>query len=352
MICTEEPTVLSLDPEENFVETSQVRNLTERALSYLKAGYPVHFSGLAGTGKTTLAMHVARKLGQPTMLIFGDDEFGSSDLIGGEHGYRSRRVIDRFISRVLKTEEDVSTRWVRPPKGILLTGPPGCGKTLLAKALAAESELNFISIKGPELMSKYVGESERGIREIFRKAKQAAPAILFFDEVDSLVPQRSAGVGDSLVAERVISQFLTELDGIEELKGVLVLAATNRPDLVDPALLRPGRFDLILELPMPDEKSRQMIFRVHTREKPLAQDVDPEELAREAGGFTGAEIEAVCQEAAMRAIREAIQLKADPEISVTMRHFRAALNYMKARKGPYAPSEPLIESRRRAGENQ
>ncbi len=270
--------------------------------------------------------------------------------VGGLDEIKKRLI--EAVEWPLKHAELFSQARIRPPRGILLTGPPGCGKTLLAKALAAESELNFISIKGPELMSKYVGESERGIREIFRKAKQAAPAILFFDEVDSLVPQRSAGVGDSLVAERVISQFLTELDGIEELKGVLVLAATNRPDLVDPALLRPGRFDLVLELPMPDEKTRRMIFRVHTKEKPLAQDVDLEMPVKEADGFTGAEIEAVCQEAAMRAIREAIELKADPKVSVTMRHFRAALDYMKARKGPCVPFEPLAKSRRRAGENQ
>jgi transitional endoplasmic reticulum ATPase len=220
---------------------------------------------------------------------------------------------------------------VRPPKGILLTGLPGCGKTLLVKALAAESEVNFISVKGPELMSKYVGESERGIREIFRKAKQAAPTILFFDEIDSVVPRRGAGGGDSLVAERVISQFLTELDGIEELKGVLVVAATNRPDLVDAALLRPGRFDLILELPLPDEKSRQMIFHVHTRGKPVAKDVDLNRLAKEAEGFTGADMEAVCREAAMEAIREAIHAKHPSLVSFTMKHFQTALAHLKAR---------------------
>ncbi|MGA2483203.1 MAG: CDC48 family AAA ATPase [Candidatus Acidiferrales bacterium] len=270
--------------------------------------------------------------------------------VGGLDEIKKRLI--EAVEWPLKHAELFAQARVRPPKGILLTGPPGCGKTLLAKALAAESELNFISIKGPELMSKYVGESERGVREIFRKAKQAAPAILFFDEIDSLVPQRSAGGGDSLVAERVISQFLTELDGIEELKGVLVLAATNRPDLVDPALLRPGRFDLVLELPMPDEQVREMIFRVHAKGKPLARDVDLKWLAKEAGEFTGAEVEAVCQEAAMRAIREAIERKADAKISLTMIHFRAALDYMKARKGPYAPFELFAESRRRARENQ
>jgi transitional endoplasmic reticulum ATPase len=223
---------------------------------------------------------------------------------------------------------------------------------LLVRALAAESEVNFISIKGPELMSKYVGESERGIREIFRKAKQAAPVILFFDEIDSVVPHRGAGGGESQVAERVISQFLTEMDGIEELKGVLVIAATNRPDRIDAALLRPGRLDLIFELPKPDEKSRQMIFRVHTKGKPLAQDVDLELLAKKAEGFSGAEIEAVCQDAAMRAIRKAIGPKANPEISLTMGHFGAALDSMKARQGPCAPIGPLAGAHGRMAENQ
>ena len=269
--------------------------------------------------------------------------------VGGLDEIKKRLI--EAVEWPLKHAELFAQARIRPPKGILLTGPPGCGKTLLAKALATESEVNFISIKGPELMSKYVGESERGIREVFRKAKQAAPAILFFDEVDSLVPHRSAGAGDSLVAERVISQFLTELDGIEELKGVLVVAATNRPDLVDPALLRPGRFDLVLELPMPDEKSRQMIFRVHTKEKPLAQDVDLQMLAREAEELTGADIEAVCQEAAMKAIREVIELEGNPKVSVTRRHFRAALDCLRARKEPCASFESLTESRRRASEN-
>ncbi len=191
----------------------------------------------------------------------------------------------------------------RPPKGILLHGAPGTGKTLLAKAVATESRANFISVKGPQLMSKWVGEAERGVREVFKRAKQAAPSIIFFDEIDALAPRR--GLGDaSGVAERVISQLLTELDGIEELRGVVVLAATNRLDMLDPALLRPGRFDLLIELPLPDEGGRLEIFRIHTRGKPLMGDVDLLRLARQSEGCAGAEIEAICRKATMLAIRE------------------------------------------------
>ncbi len=270
--------------------------------------------------------------------------------VGGLDEIKKRLI--EAVEWPLKHADLFARAKMRPPKGILLTGPPGCGKTLLVKALAAETEVNFISVKGPELMSKYVGESERGIREIFRKAKQAAPAILFFDEIDSVVPHRGAGGMDSQVTERVISQFLTEMDGIEELKGVLVVAATNRPDRIDAALLRPGRFDLILPLTVPDEKSRHMIFQVHSKGKPLARDVALGTLAKEAHGFTGADIEAVCQEAAMIAISEAIESKTAPELSLAMRHFRTALDHMKARKGPCAPSELFADSRRGTGQNQ
>jgi transitional endoplasmic reticulum ATPase len=193
---------------------------------------------------------------------------------------------------------------IRPPKGILLHGPPGTGKTLLAKALARESEANFISVKGPQLLSMWVGESERGVREVFRKGRQAAPCILFFDELDALAPQRGGGGAGGQVTERVVSQLLTELDGIEELKGVLVLAATNRLDRLDPALLRPGRFDLLVELPMPDRQARRAILEVHTGSMPLAEDVKLESLAAETEGLTGADLQALCREAAMLAIRE------------------------------------------------
>jgi transitional endoplasmic reticulum ATPase len=191
---------------------------------------------------------------------------------------------------------------VRPPKGILLHGPPGTGKTLLAKAVARESEANFIAIKGPQLMSMWVGESERGVREVFRKARQAAPCIIFLDEIDALAPRR--GGGDTQATERVVSQLLSELDGIEELRGVVVLAATNRLDRLDPALLRPGRFDFLVELPRPDRDARLAIFRVHTRKMPLADDVDLGPLADRTESAVGADIEGICHRAGLLAIRK------------------------------------------------
>ena len=195
---------------------------------------------------------------------------------------------------------------VRPPKGLLLTGPPGCGKTLVAKAVANESQVNFISVKGPALMSKYVGESEQAVREMFKTARQAAPCIIFLDEIEALLPARGAGGGDSHVSERVLSQFLAELDGIEELKGVLVLGATNRLDLMDVAVLRPGRFDEIVELPLPGEADRREIFAVHLQGKPLAKIISAKELAARTDGLSGAEIAAVCSKAALSAIRRAV----------------------------------------------
>lgn len=192
---------------------------------------------------------------------------------------------------------------VKPPKGILLTGPPGCGKTLVAKAVAKESRVNFISVKGPALLSKYVGESEKAVREVFRKARQAAPCIVFFDEIDALLPTRSGLGSDSHVSERVLSQFLTELDGLEELKGVLVLGATNRSDLLDSAALRPGRFDVAIDISLPDEGARREIFEIHLRGKPLAPGIDAAELAARTDGFSGADIAGVCQRAALAAVR-------------------------------------------------
>jgi len=226
---------------------------------------------------------------------------------------------------------------VRAPKGILLHGAPGTGKTLLAKALARQSEANFISVKGPELLNRWVGESERGVREIFHKARQAAPCIIFFDEIDAIAPPR--GGGDNGVTERVVSQLLTELDGIEALKGVVVLAATNRIDMVDPALQRPGRFDFLVEMPLPDETVRRAILAVQTRRMPLADDVDLDLLAAETEGYVGADLEGLCHKAALLAVREYIdQLQrnspAEPaqkegtydfsELRIARRHYLAA----------------------------
>jgi len=232
------------------------------------------------------------------------------------------QVKQRLIEAVewpLQHAELFAEAGIRPPKGILLTGPPGCGKTMLAKAIANESQVNFISVKGPALLSKYIGESERGVRDMFRKAKQAAPCIIFFDEVDALVPARGAGGGDSHVADRVLSQFLTELDGVEELKGVLMLGATNRQDMLDPAILRPGRFDQIVEIPLPDEQGRRQIFEVHLRHKPLAPGIDIGKLAAATEEFSGAEIQGVCVAAALSAVRRAVAAKiAKPEAAVVV----------------------------------
>ncbi|NJE25271.1 AAA family ATPase [Thermococcus sp. MV5] len=204
----------------------------------------------------------------------------------------------------LKYPEAFIAMGINPPKGILLYGPPGTGKTLLAKAVATESEANFIGIRGPEVLSKWVGESEKNIREIFRKARQAAPTVVFIDEIDSIAPRRGTDV--NRVTDRLINQLLTEMDGIEENSGVVVIAATNRPDILDPALLRPGRFDRLILVPAPDEKARLEIFKVHTRNVPLAEDVSLETLAKRTEGYTGADIEAVVREAALNAMRRAI----------------------------------------------
>ena len=220
---------------------------------------------------------------------------------------------------------------LRPPKGILLSGPPGTGKTLLAKAVAKELGINFIAVKGPELLSKYVGESEKGLREIFCKARQAAPCVIFFDEIDALVPRRSTSSNDGHVGERIVAQMLSEMDGIEALEGVLVLAATNRHDMIDPALLRPGRFDRVIELGRPDESDRLSILEVHNRCRPLGPDVDLRELARETDGFTGADLEKLSQEAAMAAVRDFLALERGQEIlkfEVAERHYRWALSMM------------------------
>ncbi|MCG2769034.1 MAG: CDC48 family AAA ATPase [Anaerolineae bacterium] len=246
----------------------------------------------------------------------------------------AKRTLMETVEWPLKYGELFEHAKTKPPKGILLSGPPGTGKTLLAKAVASESEVNFISIKGPALMSKYVGESEKGVREVFKKARQASPCIIFFDEIDALAPVRSLG-DNTNVSQRVVSQFLTEMDGIEELKGVTVLAATNRLDIVDTALLRPGRFDSILDLPAPDREARLAIFRIHTKSKPLAQDVDLATLADSSDGLVGADIEAICREASMLAIREFLEAHSDvgdySQFQIPMRHFHQALQKVASR---------------------
>ncbi len=220
----------------------------------------------------------------------------------------------------MKQPEIFKRLGIKPPKGILLYGPPGCGKTLLARAVATESDANFISIKGPEVFSKWVGESEKAIREVFRKARMAAPAVIFFDELDSLTPQRGSATGDSGVSERVISQLLTEMDGILSLQDIVVVAATNRPNLIDPAILRPGRFDRLIYVPEPDEPSRLQILKLYTSNMPLAKDVDLNQIVLATKYYSGADLENLCREAAMHALRRDIKAS-----EVSMKDFQDAL---------------------------
>ncbi len=231
-----------------------------------------------------------------------------------------KEALREAVEWPLKNPEVFTRMGIKPPKGILLHGPPGCGKTLLARAVATESEANFISVRGPEIFSKWVGESEKAVREIFRKARMAAPSIIFFDEFDALVPRRGMGIADSRVTERVISQILTEMDGLITLQNVLVIAATNRPDIIDPAVLRPGRFDRIIYVPPPDEEARLKILQIHTRGMPLAEDVDLADLARRTAGYSGADLEALCREAALNALRRDINSK-----EVTLEDFTRAM---------------------------
>ena len=258
--------------------------------------------------------------------IHWDDVGGFEDI---------KKQLKEAIDLPIVNPEAFDKMGIRPVKGILMVGAPGTGKTMLAKAVATERESNFISIKGPELLSKWVGESEKAVREIFRKAKMASPCIIFIDEVDAITNTRSSDDGDSPVAQRVVDTLLIEMDGLKELKNVVVLAATNRPDLMDPALLRPGRFDKIIEIPIPDEPTRLAIFKVHTRHMPLAKDVNLEELAKATEEYTGAEIENVVREAGMNAIRES-------RTSVTQKDFNVALDEVR----PAIPKE-LAERIRR-----
>jgi transitional endoplasmic reticulum ATPase len=274
---------------------------------------------------------------------------GWSDIGGLEE---VKQTLMEAIEWPLKYPDIFEKMGAKPPKGILLYGSPGTGKTLLAKAVAKESEANFIHVKGPSLMSKFVGESEKGIRETFRKAKQTAPCIIFFDEIDSMTPRRGSGITDSHVSERVISQLLTEMDGLEELHGVIILAATNRMDLIDPALLRAGRFDYLLSIPAPDEKARAEIFRIHTMRSSLAKRVSLEKLVAETEGYTGADIEGICRESVMLAIRRYIgkSTKQDEDkrkrskLEVTMEDFQEGIKKMKERKKAVGTNreEPIL----------
>jgi transitional endoplasmic reticulum ATPase len=248
-----------------------------------------------------------------------------------------KQELQEAVEWPLKYQNAFTYADATPPKGILLYGPPGTGKTLMAKAAANESEANFISIKGPELLSKWVGESEKGVREIFRKARQAAPCIIFFDEIDAIAPRRGGDFGDSHVTERLISQLLTELDGLEILTNVIVIAATNRPDIIDAALLRPGRFDRLLYVPPPNRDSRIQIIKIHTRKKPLAEDVTIEELANHTDGYTGADIASLSSAAVMLALREHVSKYPDPkesdkhvrELRIHMHHFEEAMKKIR-----------------------
>ena len=245
-----------------------------------------------------------------------------------------KKELRETVELPLRYPEAYTKLGMKPPKGVLLYGPPGTGKTLLAKAVANEADANFISVKGPEVLSKWVGESERIIREIFRKARQAAPCIIFFDEIDAIAPERGTDVNK--VTDRIVNQLLTEMDGMQPLENVVVIAATNRPELLDKALLRPGRFDKIIYVPPPDKEARKAIFKVHTRNMPLADDVDLDKLAEMTENYVGADIEAVCREAAMNALRrilgdlEKAETKEERErllkdVKVTMDDFKAAL---------------------------
>ncbi|MFQ3319534.1 MAG: transitional endoplasmic reticulum ATPase [Natronomonas sp.] len=257
------------------------------------------------------------------------------DRVGGLEDTKER--LHETIQWPLEYPDVFEAMDMQAAKGVLLYGPPGTGKTLMAKAVANEAQSNFISIKGPELLNKYVGESEKGVREVFEKARANAPTVVFFDEIDSIAGERGGRMGDSGVGERVVSQLLTELDGLEELEDVVVIATTNRPDLIDSALLRPGRLDRHVHVPVPDEDARKAIFQVHTRKKPLADDVDLDELAAETDGYVGADIEAVCREASMAATREFINSVSPEEaaqsvenVRVTREHFEQALDEVHA----------------------
>ncbi|PVD34765.1 hypothetical protein C0Q70_06042 [Pomacea canaliculata] len=242
--------------------------------------------------------------------------------IGGQAEIKLK--LQQAVQWPLQHPESFTRLGISPPRGVLLYGPPGCSKTMIAKALATESGLNFLAVKGPELFTKWVGESERAVREVFRKARAAAPSIIFFDEIDVLAVERGSSGGTSNVADRVLTQLLTEIDGIERLQGVTIVAATNRPDMIDKAFLRPGRIDRILYVPLPDFSTRREILQISVRKMPLAEDVVLDDLAKQTEQYSGAELTAVCNEAALSALQEDINCE-----RVALRHFNIALATVK-----------------------
>jgi transitional endoplasmic reticulum ATPase len=247
-----------------------------------------------------------------------------------------KQELKEAVEWPLKHPDTFQRLGIRPPKGTLLYGIPGTGKTLLAKAVASESEANFISVKGPELLSKWVGESEKGVREVFRKAKQASPTVIFFDEIDAIAGARSGNDTDSGVTKRVVNQLLTEMDGLEELEDVAIIAATNRPDILDAGLMRPGRFDRHIQVKEPDEEARLAIFKVHTKDMPLSKDVDLKKLAKQTDGYVGADIESVCREAAMLTLRDNLEAKEIP-----YKYFKEAIE--KVKPGNSGNEEQLVQ---------
>jgi transitional endoplasmic reticulum ATPase len=254
------------------------------------------------------------------------------DDIGGVED--AKRALEEGVELPLKNPEAFRRIGIRPAKGFLLFGPPGTGKTLLAKAVAREAESNFIATKSSDLLSKWYGESEQQVTRLFKRARQVAPAVVFIDEIDSLAPQRGGGLGEPAVTERVVNTLLAEMDGLEELQGVVVIGATNRPTLLDPALLRPGRFDELVYVTIPDLEARRKILGIHVRHMPLDQDVELDELARKTDGYTGADLEDLVRRAGKQALRSDLEVE-----SVSMRFFREALEDSRASVTPEMEKE-------------